>query len=91
MVGLTCTLEGRETKAFAFLYSRKIINRKLLHLSLKSVNWLGHLGGSAVEHLPWAQGMIPESGMESHIRFLAGSLVLLQPMSLPLLLCVSYE
>ena len=44
----------------------------------------GHLGGSAVEDLPLAQGMIPGSGIESHIGLPAGSLLLPLPMSLPL-------
>ena len=30
----------------------------------------GHLGGSAVEHLPLAQDVIPRSGIESHIGLL---------------------
>ena len=47
----------------------------------------GHLGGSVVEHLPSAQGVIPGSEIESHIGLLAGSLLLPLPMSLPL--CVS--
>ena len=36
----------------------------------------GHLGGSAVEHLPLAQGLIPDSQIESHIGLLAWSLLL---------------
>ena len=36
----------------------------------------GCLGGSAVEPLSSAQGMIPGSGIESRIRLLAGSLFL---------------
>ena len=44
----------------------------------------GRLGGSAVERLPSAQGMIPESGIESHIGLLAWSLLLPLPVSLPL-------
>ena len=52
---------------------------------------MGRLGGSAVEHLPSAQGVIPEFGIESHIRHLAGSLLLPLPVSLPLSLCVSHE
>ena len=45
---------------------------------------LGHLGGSAVERLPLAQGVILGSGIESCISLLAGSLLLPQPVSLPL-------
>ena len=37
---------------------------------MKCYKILGHLGGSAVEHLPLAQGMIPGSGIESHIGLL---------------------
>ena len=50
---------------------------------------LGHLGGSAVECLPLAQGVIRGSGIESHIRLLEGSLLLPLSMSLPLSLCLS--
>ena len=52
---------------------------------------LGCLGGSAVEHLPWAQGGDLGSGIESHMGLLAGSLLLPQPMSLLLSFSVSYE
>ena len=38
---------------------------------------LGCLGGSAVEHLPSAQIVIPGSGVEYHIGLLVGSLLLL--------------
>ena len=49
----------------------------------------GRLGGSAVERLPLAQGMIQGSRIESHIRLPTGSLLLPLPMSLPL--SVSHE
>ena len=49
----------------------------------------GCLGGSAVEHLPSAQGVIPSPGIKSWIRFSAGNLLLLLLMSLPLSLSVS--
>ena len=52
---------------------------------LKNYHSLGHLGGSAVEHLPSTQGVIPGSGTESHIGLLARSLLL----PLPLSLCLS--
>ena len=55
----------------------------LLELSIH----LGRLGGSAVERLPSAQGVIPGSRMESHIRLLVGSLLL----ALPLFLSVPHE
>ena len=45
---------------------------------------LGCLGGSAVEHLPSAQGMILDPGIESHIELPVGRLLL--PLSVPLLL-----
>ena len=44
----------------------------------------GHLGGSAVEHLPSAQGVILGSWVESCIGLLAGSLLLPLPLSLGL-------
>ena len=49
----------------------------------------GHLGGSAVEHLPSAQGVIPGSGIKSRIKLPVRSLLLPLPVSLPL--CVSHE
>ena len=49
------------------------------------------LGGSAVEHLPSAQVVIPGSRIESHIGLLEGSLLLPLPVSLLLSLCVSHE
>ena len=49
------------------------------------------LGGSAVEPLPLAQGMILGSGIESHIGLLPGSLLLPMSVSPPLSLCVSHE
>ena len=49
----------------------------------------GHLGGSAVEYLPLAQGVILRSRIESHIGLLAGSLLLPLAVSLPLCVCVS--
>ena len=42
----------------------------------------GYLGGSAVECLLSAQGMIPGSGIEFPIRLLAGGLLLSPPLSL---------
>ena len=44
----------------------------------------GHLVGSVVERLPLAQVVIPGPGIESCIRLHMGSLLLCQPMSLPL-------
>ena len=40
------------------------------------------MGGSEVERLPSAQGMIPGSGIESRIGHPAGSLLLPLPLSL---------
>ena len=42
----------------------------------------GRLGGSVVECLPWAQGVIPGSGIESHMGLPVGSLLLPLPVSL---------
>ena len=51
--------------------------------------FLGRLGGSAVGCLPLAQGLILGSRIESHIRLPAGSLLLPQPVSLLLSVCIS--
>ena len=66
----------------------KIIIEK--NLALKNNLALGLLGGSAVEGLCLTLGMIPGSGIESHIQFFVGSLLLPLPMSLPLSLFVSF-
>ena len=50
---------------------------------------MGCLRGSVVECLPSAQGVILGSGIGSHIRLPAWSLLLLLPMSLPLSLSFS--
>ena len=55
------------------------------HLGDKTETREGRLGGSAVWHLPLAQGVI----LESHIGILAWSLLL--PLSLPLCVCLSHE
>ena len=47
------------------------------------------LGGSVVECLPWAQGMILGLGIQSRIRLPARSLLLPLPMSLSLSVCLS--
>ena len=39
------------------------------------------MGGSLIEHLPLAQGVIPSPGIESHLGFPAGSLLLPLPVS----------
>ena len=49
----------------------------------------GHLGGSVIEYLPSAQGMVLGSGIESYIRLLVGTLLLPLPVSLPLSVSVS--
>ena len=51
---------------------------------------MGHLGGSGVEHLPLAQGVIPDLGIKSRIRLPTESLLLPLPVSLPHS-CVSHE
>ena len=48
------------------------------------------LGGSGVEPLPLTQGVIPESGNESHIGLLVGSLLHSWPNFLPLSLSLSH-
>ena len=50
---------------------------------------LGCLGGSTVEHLLLAQGVIRSLRIESHIRLPAWSLLLPLPTSLPFSLCLS--
>ena len=55
-----------------------------LYIPYIEVNTRGHPGGSAVEHLPSAQGVTPGPGIESHIGLPAGSLLLPLPVSLPL-------
>ena len=57
-------------------------------------NWIkmkfeGCLGSSAVEHLPLAQGMIPGTRIESHIRLPAGSLLFPLPVCVSASLCLS--
>ena len=67
------------------------------HLMLQTVPYYfvlnhalpGHLGGSVVEHLPSAEGMIWGPGIESHTGLPARSLLLSLPMSLPLFPCLS--
>ena len=49
----------------------------------------GCLGGSAVERLPLAQGMIQGSGIKSHVRLPARSLLLPLTVSLPLSLSLT--
>ena len=46
--------------------------------------FLGHLGGSMVEHLPSAQVMIQGPRIKSRMGLPAGSLLLPLPISLPL-------
>ena len=69
----------------------------LIKLNLNQNIKKGMPGWLSNEHLPLAQGEIQETGIESHIGLLAGSLLLPQPMSLflslspslSLLLCLS--
>ena len=49
---------------------------------------VGCLSGSEVEWLPFAQGVILESTIKSHIGLRAWSLLLPLPMSLPLSVCL---
>ena len=55
----------------------------------KKTENLGQLGGSVIEHLPLAQGVILAPGIKSCIGLPAGSLLLPLPMSLPLSVCLS--
>ena len=52
-------------------------------MSNKEKLCLRRLGGSAVERLPLAPGVIPGSRIESHIQILSGSLLLPLFVSLP--------
>ena len=52
---------------------------------------LGRLGGSAVERLPLAQGVMPHLVIESPISLPARDVLCTLPMSLPLCVCVSHE
>ena len=59
--------------------------RPLCKFTLNAI--VGRLGGSAVERLPLAQGMILGSGIESRMGLPMGSLLLLLPVSLSLSVC----
>ena len=50
---------------------------------------MGHLGGSAVEHLPLAQELSQSCGVKSRIGLLVWSLLL--PLPVPLFLSVYHE
>ena len=47
-------------------------------------DFLGHWGGSVVEHLSLVQVMVPGLGIKSRVRLHAGSMLPPLPMSLPL-------
>ena len=64
--------------------SRCMLYPRVRYLIFKNITSEGHLGGSVVEHLLLAQGVILGPRIESRIRFLSGSLLLPLPMSLPL-------
>ena len=59
---------------------------------IKTIYCVGHLGGSVVEHLPPAQGVIRGPGIESHNGLPARSLLLPWPVFLPfsLSVCLSW-
>ena len=57
-------------------------------MNIKKNHQGGHLGGSVVERLPLAQDMILGSGIESHIRLRAWSLLLPLPASVCVCVCV---
>ena len=75
---------------FLFFIFYQILQETLNFLSKVRKYW-GHLGGSAVEHLPLAQGVIHSLRIESHIGLPAWSLPLPLSMSLPFSLCVFHE
>ena len=56
---------------------------------LRFFRWEGHLGGSEVEHLPWAQVVILGQGSSPTSGSLQGACFSLLPVSLPLSLCLS--
>ena len=57
--------------------------KRIINSAIKRNEALGRLGGSAIECLPLAQGMMTGSGIKSRIGFFPGSLLLPLPMSLP--------
>ena len=70
-----------------FLYALLIhthANNLYMNQDDEKLQILERLGGSAVERLPSAQGIIPDPGNESHIGLPAWSLLLLLPVSLSL-------
>ena len=69
-----CEVEGEKLQTNTFQIP---LNRLKIYVA-------GRLGGSAVEHLPLAQGVIPDPGIGSHIGLPAWSLLLSLPVSLPL-------
>ena len=60
----------------------KIVRIKASGRSHKKLQCAGHIGGSAVERLPLAQGVILGPGIMSGIGLLARSLLLSLPRSL---------
>ena len=53
----------------------------MTYCEFKREDEVGRLGGSGVERLPPAQGVIPGPEIKSHVRFPAGSLLLPLPLS----------
>ena len=66
-----------------------VVTGMYLQSSFEDLYLLGRLGGSEVECLPLAQGMIRRPGIESHFGLPAWSLFLPLPVSLPLSVCLS--
>ena len=52
--------------------------------SFSGIGSKGCLGGSMVEHMPSADSVIPNVGIDSHIGLPLGSMLLPLPVSLPL-------
>ena len=67
------------------------VSIKWMACTFRNKGKTGHLGGSAAEHLPWAQGLTPGPGIESPVGLPAWSLLLPLTVCLPLSLWVSHE
>ena len=87
-----CVLTAHKTVLFVPLYpsfTDEYVEADQGHELLLKNTQGGCLGGSAVERLPSAQGMIPESWDRVPLPAPAWNLLLSLPMSLPLSVCLS--